>query len=83
MLAVKHSTERYELVTERADRWWRDARPTGYAPMNYLTPELARLLATACTELDRHVNDQGACAECGDPWPCEVACLAAFTLGAL
>lgn len=49
----------------------------------YLSPELSRLLGSARRELDRHLNQQGACRECGLPWPCEMASLAAFTLGAL
>lgn len=50
---------------------------------DYLPPDLARLLAIACVELDRHVNDVGICRECGAPWPCDLACLAASTLGSL
>jgi hypothetical protein len=50
---------------------------------DYLSPELAQLLANARRQLDQHVNRQGTCRECGLPWPCEAASLAAFTLGAL
>ena len=44
---------------------------------------LARLLATAQSEIDRHLNASGTCTWCGRPWPCTTACLAEFTLGAL
>jgi hypothetical protein len=50
---------------------------------DYLLPELAQLLANACSELDRHVNQDGTCPICGLTWPCEPACLAAFTLDTL
>jgi hypothetical protein len=50
---------------------------------DYLPPVLARLLSTACVELDRHVNDDSICRECGAPWPCDLARLAASTLGSL
>jgi hypothetical protein len=48
---------------------------------DYLSPEVAQLLDLARAELDRHINHEGSCQECGRPWPCEPACLAAFTLG--
>lgn len=44
---------------------------------------LAHLLATAQSEIDRHLNGNGTCTWCGRPWPCTTACLAEFTLGAL
>lgn len=44
---------------------------------------LARLLATAQSEINRHLNGRGTCTWCGRPWPCTTACLAEFTLGAL
>jgi hypothetical protein len=49
-----------------------------------LTPPaaLARLLATAQSEIDRHLNGSGTCTWCERPWPCSTACLAEFTLGA-
>lgn len=50
---------------------------------DYLSPELARLLSMARTELDRHVNQDGNCRECHAPWPCEQVSLAAFTMGSL
>jgi hypothetical protein len=50
---------------------------------DYLPPELAQLLATARNELDRHINQDGTCPICELAWPCESACLAAFTLGGL
>jgi hypothetical protein len=50
---------------------------------DYLSPELGRLLALARAELDRHANSSGRCEACHDLWPCEPACLAAFTLGSL
>jgi hypothetical protein len=43
---------------------------------------MARLLATAQNEIDRHLNGSGTCTWCGLPWPCSTACLAEFTLGA-
>jgi|HubBroStandDraft_1064217.scaffolds.fasta_scaffold275223_2 hypothetical protein len=47
-------------------------------------PSLTRLRATANHELTLHVHDdQLKCIACGEPWPCERASLAAFTLGAL
>jgi hypothetical protein len=52
-------------------------------PANYLSPEVAQLLATARTEIDRHLNDAGVCVCCRQEWPCQRACLAAFTLEAL
>lgn len=42
---------------------------------------LARMLATARIQLDRHLNESGTCTWCGCPWPCSTACLAEFTLG--
>jgi len=48
---------------------------------DYLSPELAQLLSLARSELDRHVNRD--CPICLLVWPCEPACLAAFTLGGL
>jgi hypothetical protein len=52
-------------------------------PAAYLAPGLAQLLATARTEIDRHLNDAGVCACCREQWPCQRACLAAFTLEVL
>jgi hypothetical protein len=52
-------------------------------PTDHLPPALAGLLAVAKAELDRHVNDDGTCRACGASWPCEPACLAAFTLDSL
>jgi hypothetical protein len=52
--------------------------PSGAGPAS-----MARLHATALAELEQHVDRHGSCLECGDPWPCEVACLAAFTLEAV
>lgn len=46
-------------------------------------PALARWLATAQSEIDRHLNGNGTCTWCARPWPCTTACLAEFTLGAL
>lgn len=43
---------------------------------------LARMLATARSEIDRHLNGSGTCTWCGRPWPCTAACLAEFALGA-
>ncbi len=52
--------------------------------MDYLPPELARLLTTATQELSRHVGDAGQqCQARGAPWPCPRAELAAFTLEAV
>ncbi len=43
-----------------------------------------RLRATAIETITRHVADGGGlCRCCGATWPCELACLAEFTLGAL
>jgi hypothetical protein len=50
---------------------------------DYLPPALVSLLAVAKAELDRHTNDHGRCAVCRADWPCEPACLTAFTLGSL
>jgi hypothetical protein len=49
---------------------------------DYLSPEL-EILALARAELDRHASTGGQRAACHVPWPCESACLAAFTLGSL
>jgi hypothetical protein len=43
---------------------------------------LARMLATARSEIDRHLNSRGTCTWCGRPWPCSTACLAEFALSA-
>jgi hypothetical protein len=40
-------------------------------------------LGTARHVIDRHINDQGQCAECGSAWPCQRALLAELALGAL
>jgi hypothetical protein len=53
------------------------------ADMHVPPAALARLLATAQSEIDRHLNGSGTCTWCGRPWPCSTACLAEFTLGAL
>jgi hypothetical protein len=53
------------------------------ASTGYLSPAVAKLLATACAELDRHVNQEGTCRGCGNSWPCEPACLAALMLEAV
>ncbi|HEV2451335.1 MAG TPA: hypothetical protein VGS62_05370 [Streptosporangiaceae bacterium] len=58
-----------------------DAAPP--PPAGHLPPELAQLLATARSELDRHVNQDGTCRDCGLSWPCAPARLAAFTLDSL
>jgi hypothetical protein len=63
-------------------------RPSGDALItspdrDFLPPALARLLATAQQEIDRHLNDNGVCTSCRQRWPCTTACLAEFTLGAL
>ena len=50
------------------------------ASIEYVTPELTRLLAIARQELDRHVGDHGTCSACHEHWPCPTACLAASTL---
>jgi hypothetical protein len=50
---------------------------------DFLPAALARLLATAQQEIDQHLNDNGICALCRQRWPCTIACLAEFTLGAL
>jgi len=43
-----------------------------------------RLRATAIETITRHTVDGGRlCRCCGTAWPCELACLAEFTLGAL
>jgi hypothetical protein len=43
---------------------------------------LARMLATAQSEIDRHLNSRGTCTWCGRRWPCSTACLAEFALSA-
>jgi hypothetical protein len=55
----------------------------GPASTTPLSPILAKLVATARAELDCHISADGACAECGMAWPCETACVAAFTLEAV
>jgi hypothetical protein len=48
--------------------------------MDYLPPELARVLTTGTQELSRHVSDAGQQFQaCGAPWPCPRAELAAVT----
>ena len=43
-----------------------------------------QLRATAIETITRHVADgRERCRCCGAAWPCELACLAEFTLGAL
>jgi hypothetical protein len=49
----------------------------------YLTPEIEQLIAIASDLLNVHGNDQGLCPYCQEPWPCERASLAAFTLETL
>lgn len=56
---------------------------TTTSPTEYVIPELARLLAIARQELDRHLCDHGTCSRCAQHWPCPTACLAAGTLGGL
>jgi hypothetical protein len=53
------------------------------ASIEYVTPELTRLLAIARRELDRHLGDQGVCCCCHEHWPCPTACLAENTLDGL
>lgn len=55
-----------------------EAHAAGVGPAS-----MTKLLATARAELDRHVNADGTCQACRDEWPCETACLAAFTLEAV
>jgi len=43
---------------------------------------MARMLATAQSEIDRHLNGSGTCTWCERPWPCTTACLAEFALSA-
>ena len=45
--------------------------------------ELVHLLDTARHEIDRHVNDNGTCAECESRWPCQRARLAESALAVL
>ncbi len=57
-------------------------RPAGEAAGGDVpSAALERLLATAQSEIDRHLNGNGTCTWCGRPWPCTTACLAEFTLG--
>ena len=53
------------------------------AASDFLTPELARLLATAKKEITEHSNENGRCPVCGSAFPCPRAELAAFTLDAV
>jgi hypothetical protein len=53
------------------------------ATSDRLLPELERLRSTAIHELDTHVRDGERCGQCGTPWPCQRAELAAFTLDAV
>jgi hypothetical protein len=43
---------------------------------------LEHMLESARIEIDRHLNGDGLCTWCGNPWPCDAACLAEFALGA-
>jgi hypothetical protein len=43
---------------------------------------LAHMLDTARNEIDRHLNENGTCAWCANPWPCDAACRAEFALSA-
>lgn len=52
-------------------------------PGDFFPPELIRLLRTARSAIDKHVNDHGNCAACGSTWPCQRAQLADFALAAL
>lgn len=55
----------------------------GPASTGQLEPVLSKLVATAKAELDRHTNHQGACTKCEMSWPCDTACITAFTLEAV
>jgi hypothetical protein len=48
-----------------------------------LLPELERPEKHGIRELDTHVRDGERCMQCGVPWPCERAELAAFALDAV
>ncbi len=48
--------------------------------IDYLSPELAQLLATAQREISQHGNDDGSCPVCGSVFPCERAVLADLAL---
>lgn len=54
-------------------------------PADHVPPELLRLLVTAMQELQEHRpgDSEEQCVVCHTPWPCEPACLAAFTLEAI
>ena len=43
---------------------------------------LEHMLEVAKIEIDRHLNEKGDCTWCGNPWPCDAACLAEFALSA-
>lgn len=43
---------------------------------------LEHMLEVARVEIDRHLNEKGNCTCCGNPWPCDAACLAELALSA-
>ena len=43
---------------------------------------LVHMLEVARVEIDRHLNTDGNCTWCGNPWPCDAACRAEFALSA-
>jgi hypothetical protein len=47
-------------------------------PSDPQTPEPAQLYSLVVLALVLHapVADNGVCAQCGEPWPCDQACLA-------
>ncbi len=50
---------------------------------DHFPPELVHLSATAIDVLDKHLNQDGSCTACGDPWPCQLARLADHNLAGL
>lgn len=53
---------------------------TDVSPAADLALEHMREVAT--NEIDRHLNADGLCTWCANPWPCDAACLAEFALSA-
>jgi len=52
-------------------------------PIDHFPPELVHLTATAIEVLDKHLNQDGKCRACGNPWPCQPAQLADHNLAGL
>lgn len=57
------------------------AQPAAGTDADLFPDAVARLLAVANAELNRHANDRGQCCACRTRFPCPRACLAEQILG--